>query len=61
MMIFEAEEIFCSSEGNGQTVGIILADSRDLANKAAELVDLNDEGSENEKHFRATLKLVSCP
>lgn len=46
MLIFEAEEIFCSSEVkfNGQPVGIILANSTGLANRAAELVNITYKG-----------------
>lgn len=47
VLIFEMEEIFCSSEVKfyGQPVGVIVANTSDLANKAAELVNITYEGS----------------
>lgn len=47
MLIFAPEEIFCSSEVkfHGQPVGIIVAESTELAIKAADLVDITYEGS----------------
>lgn len=46
MLVFEEEEIFCSSDVkfHGQPVGILLANTSDLANKAAEFVDITYEG-----------------
>lgn len=46
MLVFEVEEIFCSSEVkfHGQPVGIILATTHELANKASEFVDITYEG-----------------
>lgn len=44
--MFEEEEIFCSSEVkfHGQPVGVIIAASTELANSAAELVDIKYQG-----------------
>lgn len=46
-LIFETEEIFCSSDVKfyGQPVGIILASTHELANKAAEIVEVKYEGT----------------
>ena len=45
-LIFEQEEIFCSTDVkfHGQPVGIILAKTHELANKAAEFVEIKYEG-----------------
>jgi xanthine dehydrogenase/oxidase len=47
MLVFEPEEIFCSSDVrfHGQPVGILLAKTHELANQAAELVDIVYEKS----------------
>ena len=53
MLIFEPEEIFCSSvvKFHGQPVGIILANSSELAHRVAEFVDITYEGESTEKLF----------
>ncbi|CAO1303177.1 unnamed protein product [Diamesa tonsa] len=60
-LIFEPEEIFCSSEVkfNGQPVGIILADTNELANYAAGLVEVKYESQDtNGKLIIPSLKDV---
>ncbi|CRL08602.1 CLUMA_CG021290, isoform A [Clunio marinus] len=59
MLVFAPEEIFCSSDVkfNGQPVGIILAETHELANHAAELVDITyDSSSIEDKKIILTLK-----
>lgn len=50
MLALEAEEIFCSSnvKFNGQPTGIILAETHELANRAAEMVEIIYEGKDEE-------------
>lgn len=45
-LVFAPEEIFCSSDVqfHGQPVGIILATTNEIANMAAELVDIVYDG-----------------
>lgn len=51
MMVFEAEEIFCSSDVrfHGQPVGIVVAETNELAYQAAFLVEINYEGTNGKK------------
>lgn len=46
MLVFEPEEILCSSEVRffEQPVGIILAETNEIAQKAAKLVDVEYDG-----------------
>lgn len=50
MLALETEEILCSSnvKFNGQPAGIILAETHELANRAAEMVELIYEGKKPE-------------
>lgn len=51
MLIFEVEEVFCSSDVkfHGQPVGIILANTSELANRAAEFVEVKYDGKPTKK------------
>lgn len=57
MLVFEPEEIFCSSDVrfHGQPIGIILAETHEIANYAAEQVDVTYEGT-NDKKVLPTLQ-----
>lgn len=56
MLALEAEEIFCSStvKFNGQPAGIILAETHELANRAAEMVEIIYDGKYNKYEFEST-------
>jgi xanthine dehydrogenase/oxidase len=45
-LVFEPEEIFCTSDVKffGQPIGILIAETNEIANKAAELVDIIYDG-----------------
>jgi xanthine dehydrogenase/oxidase len=64
LFVSEPEEIFCSSEVKfyNQPVGIILAKTNELANKAADLIDVCYESSELEMktNFSRSLEFISA-
>lgn len=45
-MVLEGEEVFCSSDVkfNGQPVGVIVAETNELANYAATIVEITYQG-----------------